>query len=317
MSSFFFPWFSSRGPVRVTAPAVLSLPIAPWVMGPLLLIAAAGVIRTVFEPARSANLISLISGTVLMILPIVTAIALNIFAIWVSPAFIPSTWRRVFIGVSPGTGLWIALIGGMLLVTSLAGGANRFVQIARQALTGLKQRNRKAISLLLATVGLILYIASRYQPWVSLHVQLSSTVGERWDIPGYAIPVIGISSLVEISLLGLCLLWIALHHSRSVGVALVTVAWAPTVYGVAFVISSSVPSQISVTVPSFILKSLAQWSPQVRHMTSGYAVLPQLSRHISFSLLHSVGGFEVLAAGILLIAAGLFSISADREESNS
>ena len=311
--SFFFPWIASRGPVRVASPSVISLPIVPWLIGFFLIISAIGVFHSARQSTSETHFVSIFAGTTLMILPVITVFALNIISLWISPAFIPSTWRRVLIGVSPSTGVWLSLIGGALVVTSLAGGSDRLVQILRNLGAGLRSRNRTAISLLLTGIGLVLYIASRYQPWVSFNVQYSQSGVERWSIPGYAIPVAGISSLIEITLLVICLLWIALRHSRSVGVALLTVAWAPTTYGVIFATSSFIPSRFTIALPHVILKSMAQWSPQAHRLSNGYVTLPPLSHHVTFSVLHSAGGFEVLAAGVLLLIAGLFSISATHE----
>lgn len=253
------------------------------------------------------------AATVMAILPVATVISLNFVSLWLSPAILPATWRRVLIGVSPSTGVWLALVGGFLVVISVAGGSDRFIETLSNLGRGLRKFDRGSLALLFVSVGLILYLASRYQPWISFTVDLSSKRIENWTVPGYAIPVAGISSLIEISLLVLCLAWMVLAGSQLVGVVLLAVGWAPLTYGVVFTTSNLIPSHFTFSLPTFVLKSLSQWSPQAERLSNGYVKLPEIPRHASFSVLHSAGGFEVLLAGVLIISAGFLTISSFKE----
>jgi len=313
LGSLFCPWIASRGPTRTYAPGVLSLTLIPWILGGLLVLCLCGVLHSAHRATRQVHPISLTAATVMAILPVITVISLNVVSFWLSPAFIPSTWRRVLIGVSPAAGVWLALVGGTLVVISVAGGSVHFLEFLSNLARGLRKFDHSSIAVLFIILGLILYIASRYQPWISFAVDLSSSRVENWEIPGYAIPVAGISSLIEISLLVACLVWLALSQSRFVGVLLLTIGWAPLTYGVIFTTSNLVPSHFTFSLPRFFLRSLSQWSPQAERLSNGYVTLPKIPQHASFTVLHSAGGFEVLIAGVFISLAGLFILSSHKE----
>lgn len=313
LGSLFCPWIASRGPTRTYAPSVFSLTIIPWILAILFILCLFGVLHSAHSATLQAHPISLTAATVMAILPVATVISLNVVSYWLSPAFIPSTWRRVLIGVSPSSGVWLALVGGALVVICVAGGSTRFLQLLSGIGRGLRNFDRSSIAFVLTVFGLILYLASRYQPWVSFTVDLSSSRVENWEIPGYAIPVAGISSLIEISLLVVCLVWLALAASRFIGVLLVTIGWAPITYGVVFTTSNLIPSKFTFSLPSFVLHSLSQWSPKADRLSNGYVQLPKIPRQASFSILHSSGGFEVLIAGMLITLAGLLILSSHKE----
>ena len=255
-------------------------------------------------------------ASVIFLSPIVSVISINLASAWATPALMPSTFRRVLIGVTPASGLWLALFGGLLMVVSAIDKTSEFLEGLRSSGQRLRAGDRTVIAVILAIIGAILYLESRYQSWITLSVSTTTGAPERWPIPGFALPVIGIVSNFEIIAIIACAIWQITRPSLGTATTLTIIGFAPVFYGAIGACMRLVPSDASIRIPEAINSTIAQWAPTAERMSNGYMSIPHLrqSVHANFSM--GQGSTYSLIAGFCVVLAGLILIHTHKNEGN-
>ena len=253
-------------------------------------------------------------ATVTLVAPVISLTALNIFAVAATPSFLPSTIRRVVLGVTPGPGMWIAIAGGCLTTIAAIGAAPGFVRSTGDALRRLVHGDRTVVAVSLALAGALIYLISRYQPWVSLNLIYTGDQRSIWVIPGFAIPVVGIVSIFEIAAIIFCAAWQVTRPSLGTATAMTAVGFAPLFYGAIGSCLHLVPRNFHVAIPRSFANSLAQWSPSAERLSNGYLNLPHLNSHLSAEIVAGPGGVWSLVAGVLVTFSGLVLIHTHKSE---
>ena len=312
--SLFFPWLTARGTSDSFSNAAISLPIFPWIIGILIATALVGNIAVVFRPSRTIHLLATLAATVTLLAPVVSIIAINIVAVFATPAFLPSTFRRVLIGVTPSTGMWLAIVGGIFTTIAAIEKAPAFITTSREAARRLVRGDRTVVAVTLALAGSILYLVSRYQPWVTLNFAATDNATAHWAIPGFALPVVGIVSIFEIIAIMTCAIWQIARPSLGTATAMTVVGFAPLFYGAIGVCLRFSPVRINITIPHYVAQTLAQWAPSTQRLSNGYLKLPTLSHDLRAQLVIGPGSTLSLLAGVLVTLAGLILIHTHRFE---
>jgi hypothetical protein len=207
------------------------------------------------------------------------------------------------------------MLGASLMLIGAVHNGDRFLAVVRSLGRGIAHFQRRSVGAGAAIVAIILAIAARYEPWFTLTFTAVHGVPQSLSIPGYALPVLGLGGLVlAVTSVALVLAAIA-RPSAVAGCALVLMGWLATVPSSIVALLSSRHYHASVTVPTIIRTSLAQWSKDAHRATSGAVALPTLARHAVIGLSGAPGAFVTLIGGILLGVAGILLIKpGPREE---
>lgn len=313
IASLFLPWITTRGPAISHSPPAVDLTIVPWVVSTIVLVSL-GALAVSFRNGRQiASYLAAGGATLLFILPTITTVLLDVLALWISPAFLPRTWRRVLIGVSPTYGTWLAMLGATLMVIGVLGNGHRFRTMVTSLLTGIKSMRRQSLGAIAALIGITMAMGARYQPWFSVDFSSIRGTPQTIDIPGYAIPFIGIAGLV----LGVAAIAAAvigvIRPARLVGSCLVVLGWLATLPATIVAALQTSHFNMTFTIPSLIRRSLAQWSTQAHRLSNGNVTLPALASHAHIGLYGSVGATDTLIGGLILSAAGILLTNPGRQ----
>jgi|GEM_PF-3100669 len=313
-SSFFLPWLTARGASNTYSRDALSIPFFPWFFLTLATLALIGILASTIFNKSALSTISTAIAVVIFLSPIVSIFSINVCAAWAAPSLLPSTFRRIFIGVTPGAGLWLALFGGLLLSISALDGASTFYLAARNSVNRLKEGDWGALAVALALTGAVLYQVSRYQSWVTLAVTTTTGSPERWPIPGFAIPVVGIISNFDIIVILCCAIWQFFRPSLGAATTLTVVGFAPLSYGVVGLCLRMIPSGTSFSIPKTIRSTVAQFAPTAQRLSNGYLSLPHLRSNAQANFQVNQGSIYCLVAGLCVSVAGIILIQTHKNE---
>lgn len=283
-------------------------------IGTLAVLALAGNCVSAFRSSKFARTVAITSATISLLAPIISVIAINFAAAWATPVFLPSTFRRVLIGVTPNAGIWLALGGGLMSVIAAIDKSPVFLDNTRRAASRFIKGDRTVIAVLLALVGSVLYLVSRYEPWLTLRIAATDNGSAHWPIPGFALPVVGIISIFEIIAIATCAIWQITRPTLGTATCMTIVGFAPLFYGTIGMCLRLAPSQLHITIPRGLAQSLAQWSPSAERLSNGYVNLPQLSHDLRTQIDIGVGSTLSAAAGICVTLAGLVLIYTHNKE---
>ena len=316
VSSLALPWLSARSASHSYSYGARSLPVFPWVILGLVAVALASNFLSTSFSRSWLDFLSAALASVIFLSPIVTVISINLASTWATPAIMPSTFRRVLIGVTPASGLWLALFGGLLMVIAAIDKAPDFLRTLRSSSQRLATGDRTVIAVILAVTGAILYLESRYQPWITLSIATTTGSPERWPIPGFALPIIGIVSNFEIIAIIVCAVWQISRPSLGTATALTIIGFAPAFYGAIGACMRLVPSDVSFRIPNAINSTISQWAPTAERLSNGYMSVPHLRESVHANFQIGQGSTFSLAAGLIVTLAGLILIHTHKNEGN-
>jgi len=282
--------------------------IAPWLIGGIVLISVFALLRSRTSESPLWTYLSAGTGCLLLLAPIITTVLLDILAIWIAPSLVPRTWRRVLIGVSPASGTWLAMVGASLILIGVVHEADRFLSFTRALGRGLFRLQRQSLGAVAAIVGIILAVTARYEPWFTLNFAAVHGSPQSLSIPGYALPIIGLGGLVVASASVALALTAIVRPSAIAGCGLVTAGWLATLPSAIVAIVNAHDYHATVTVPTILRTSLAQWSKDAHRASSGAVTLPTLAKHAVVSLSGAPGAVVTLIGGLLLGGAGILLI---------
>ena len=308
------PWFAARSGSQTVLHTLRSVPVFPWVAVVLIFIIVAGNTMYLVSASQLLRIFVTGSATVLLLVPILSVLAMNLLSMWATPSFMPSTFRRVLIGVTPSTGLWLEITGAILLCVVATGGTDTFLSTGQQLLGRAVRGDRTAIAIGLSAAGAVLYFVSRYQTWVTIVVTYGAHGRQNWTIPGYAMPYIGIISNFEILAILLCAIWQISRPSLGTAAALTSVGFAPLFYGTFAIFLHLIPPEASFNFPPWLANNLQQWSPSVERVSDGTVSLTSLTGPVQGSLQGGIGVIYSMIAGFVVTLAGLVLIYTHKNE---
>ena len=313
LGSLFLPWISTRGPSTTSSPAAVYLAIVPWVILFLVALCIGAFARSRRSTHAGIRYVAAGSASLLFVAPIITTILLDVLAIWTSPAFLPKTWRRVFIGVSPAAGTWLAIVGASLLLVAVVQKGQWFKDLCRSLAVGLVSLRRQSLGAGAAIVGIITIIVARYEPWFILKLTAVNGSDQTLNIPGYALPLIGISALfIAFAAVGIAGIAVV-HPSSLAGSLLVIMGWLTTLPATFIVILSAVNFHARVSIPLEVRHLLAQWSSEAYRGSNGNVKLPKLVSHAELVLSGNLGAKATLLGGLVLGASGILLTKVGRK----
>lgn len=308
LGSALLPWFSARGPTVADAPALRQLTVAPWVIVGLTALCLGSLAIGRRRPSNAPRYVAAGSAALLLIVPSVTMVLLNVAALWIAPNFLPRTWRRVLIGVSPSSGTWLAMVGGALLIVAVLDRCETFESTVRSVASGLLRFRRESIGALLALAAVVAILSLRYRPWFSLTLTALHGSPVAIALPGYAVPFVGIAGLFLAVAAGAAAVAGSVRPHPLVGGTLVTVGWmsaAPAAIAAALGVRRV---GFHLTLPDVVRQSLAQWSRAAHRDTNGSVALPTLARHVAATFGGGSGALLTAIASVILCLAGIMLV---------
>ena len=309
LGSLALPWVQSRSLGGKSNLRVVDLSTTHWIFIGLLLVLAGS---TIFQllTRRKAILwgVDAVIAAALVLVPIFAVALLDVLAIWLYPSFLPSTLRRLIVGVTPQSGMWLAIIGGGLVVLSVLECSNSAFQLVRREIRRLVNRDVTALAAPLLLVGVPLAMVARDQTWLDF----VSKIG-RWSLPGFAIPFVGILTLIvfAVALVGAIAAFVA--PRLSTGVALVISGWLLTLPSAILLAITS--HRFSLVVPSIIRSHLRQWSTALTGVSRGSISIPSIPNHLTSTLQSGSGLILCYVAGAMIALAGVFTCRGAIKES--
>ena len=309
LGSLTLPWVQSRSLGNQSNLRFIDLSTVHWIFITLLVVLAGSTISqmltTRFEILHGVD--AVIAATLILV-PIFAVALLDVLAIWLYPSFLPSTLRRLIVGVTPQGGIWLAIIGAGLIVLSVLELSHSALRIARRELRRLAERDVSALAAPLLLVGVPLSMDARYQPWL----ELNSKVGQ-WSLPGFAIPFLGILTLVifAMALAGGIVAFVSPRPST--GVVLVISGWLLTLPSSIFLAIAS--RRFSFVVPSIIRNHLRQWSTTINGVSHSSIPFPSIPNHLAATIQSGRGLILCCAAGAMIALAGVFTCRGATKES--
>lgn|GEM_PF-1725687 len=317
MGSVFLPWFATRGPTSTSAPALSHLSAAPWVIVVLTGICLGALARSRRSASLAPRYVAAGAASLLLVVPSITMVLLDIAALWISPNFLPRTWRRVLIGVSPAAGTWLAILGGALLAVAVLERSDTLERTIQSIATGIVHFRRESLGAVLAVASVIALFDLRYQPWFSLSFSALHGTPQTISLPGYAIPIIGLAGLMLAMIAAGATIAGALRPHPLVGGLLVTLGWLSAAPAAIAAALGSKRATFHLSVPPALRQSLAQWSTAAHRDSQGYVSLPTLARHLEASIGGASGALLTALASIGLSCAGIMLVKPGKRKGSS
>ena len=240
------------------------------------------------------------AAIVALVVPIFVITVAEVSVVWLTPDRLPNSLRRFSVGVGPGWGLWVLMLGGVLLLVSALGKSAESLFIVQQTARKALKLDITAIGLVLTAAAIPLLVASRYASW--MHV--ASPTGDA-DLPGWALPWAGpLSAVVCVVLVGGAIAMV-LTKSSGVAIAMVILGWVVSVTAAVVLILGSLPK---IAAPEWMARAITSLSE--RETQSG--VIRSVTRSLTskfdpgslkFDLSRGWGAYLAFSAGLLLMAA--------------
>ncbi len=237
---------------------------------------------------------------VALVVPIFVITVAEVSVVWLTPDRLPNSLRRFSVGVGPGWGLWVLMLGGVLLLMSALGKSAELLMRVRQTAENALKLDITAIGLVLTAAAIPLLVASRYASW--MHV--ASPAGDA-DMPGWALPWAGpISAAICVVLVGGAAAML-LTKSSGVAIAMVILGWVVSVTAAVVLILGSLPK---IAAPEWMGRAITNFGE--RETQSG--VVRSVTRSLTskfdpgslkFDLSRGWGAYLAFSAGLLLMAA--------------
>lgn len=300
LASAWVPWAVSRVGESDAAPRLMDLPMTRWAF------VACGIgisIRLVGEwrggRSKVSDALSVVCATILCVVPVLGMALIELVTMWMSPDLLPATLRRLAFGLKPMPGIWLAAIGGALCLvgaTERGHGARRLLVSLRR---GLAQRNPAALMFVALAVAVGVLAGARYGAWV--HV---NSTWESWNVPGWAMPWIGLLSLAALLAASAIGVLAAIRPSVGLGVALSTIGWS-----IAFMAGLTI--LVSASTPSFDAPGWAEeWLARLSDRTSDYAMsspveLPRIPTDLEVDVSVGTGAVLAFLSGLIIMACAL------------
>lgn len=171
--------------------------------------------------ARHAVSAAAVAGGIVIALTAPVILILETVASAIPDSLLPATARRLAVDVGAGPGLWIALLGGLVILASTAARKPPFLSSLSAVLKG--GRAYRALPALLLLLATCLFGWLRYEPWV-----IASTFGSSDDLAGWSLPWIGPLSLVALGLLAAALAAASLLQLQLAGLLAAGGGWLVT-----------------------------------------------------------------------------------------
>ncbi len=303
--SLALPWVQSRSLGKGSALTVSDLSLVRWVFMALLVALLASSVaqimgrRSVLLPIADA-----IIAALLALVPIFLVGLLDVLSIWIYPSFLPTTLRRLIIGVTPEAGVWLAILGAGVIILSVLEESSHAVDVFRHLVTRVVRRDLTALAIPLLVVGIPLAMEARYRPWL----ELNSRVG-HWSLPGFAIPVVGVATLLIVVVVVAVGIFGVVRPTALSGVVLVISGWLLTIPS-AVLLVITVP-RVHVELPSIVRDHLSQWSTDVHLASRGRIVIPPVpSGHLALQVTAGSGLNRCYLAGAIIAIAGVLTYRA-------
>lgn len=302
----FMPWLSARSCGHRSF-SLIGLPISRWIVAGLLLLIAGATVARVLGAGAPARAVAVVAASLLLIGPILGIVIIELLALWAYPEFLPATWRRFLPGAVPLAGIWLFVLGaGLVLIGSSGGGGALLSRIRLLTQGGALGRLRTA-GLIVAASSVPLLMVGRTSTWLS-----ASSPAGSWSVAGYAIPWLGLVSLILLLLtlaLVLATFWL---RALPVAAALVTCGWMLTLGStLVLILFAALPSY---TIPDWLHRDLVSWTTRTRRYIGDSCQLSLFSSQASISIRGSSGPWLVFAGGIAAAIGGLLTLASMRKE---
>lgn len=197
-----------------------------------------------------------VGGVFVLVVTVSLLLLEEMAASLIPTSFLPTSVRRLAIDVYGGVGAWVAALASLLLVVGCrtdGGGAG----LARSVWNLLRHLPGKLL-VMVGAAGTAVGIAawSRYQPWAS-----GAAAGERIDVPGWSLPVIGPTSLVAVLVLGASTVGLLVRRNLLTALLLVLAGWACSFLAAVGLLTAS--SLARVEVDQLLPDAVAGYGPSV------------------------------------------------------
>lgn len=299
VASAWLPWAISRLGDSDASPRLVDLTMVRWVFLACGICVAAGLwAQRLGRSTSGLRAVAVACAVVLTVVPILGLAAIELIAIWMSPDRLPTTFRRLALGVKPMPGIWLTGVGGALCLVGATGQGAAGGRVLRTLGRDLRDRCPLAWMGVALTGAVALLAAARYMSWVRIDSSL-----ETWEIAGWAMPWIGLVSLVG-ALAALALGLLAMTRpSIGAGVALSGVGWAITfVAGMTIVAAVSTPT---VQAPRWVADRLAALSEKAVELAGSSPVdvtIPVMPAKLTIGFSVGLGAMLAFASGLLIMA---------------
>jgi hypothetical protein len=279
---------------------LVDLPFTKWVFLALLVVIVAATALELRHVAGLGRGIVMAASALMLSTITIGLVFIELISVWFFPQFLPSTLRRLTIGVAPLFGIWLAIIGSAVILISATISSEAIAAWANNLGQGIRKKNPAWLALLFLIVGIPLIVFARDLVWLRLQ---STSSDVKWALPGWAMPWLGIFTLV---LLFIALALGALFISRQMkggGVALAITGWAMTVpAALLLVLARAIPH---VTAPGWLRDHLSHWSVQAHQIPGAASVIPKVPTRLTAQLTAGSGPILFIVAGSLIAVAGL------------
>lgn len=307
LAAFWLPLLSGRVGNDRGSVKVWDLSASRWFVWVIVLLAIGSlVVDIIVGPSDRTAYVSAFAACALVAGPLLLALTAEVAAVWLSPDRLPSSLRRLAVGLDPQAGILLTALGGALLLVGTLGRTesvtNGVQRVAERAL----RRDGSAIGILLAALTLIGIAVGRYGSWV----QVTSTFGD-WDVPGWSLPWFGVLTLVLVLLGAASVLTYALRPRLGPAVLLVVVGWAVT-FPAALAITASAIGTVSA--PPWVREQLVEAEravedleqrPELTLVPDEYRPNVDVPDDLEISVGVGAGALAVFGLGIALSTAGL------------
>jgi hypothetical protein len=306
--SLALPWVQSRSLGKQSALTVSDLSMVRWIfMALLAALLASTVAQMIGHRPAFLQMADAVIAALLALVPVFLVGLLDVLSIWLYPSFLPTTLRRLIIGVTPEAGVWLAILGAGVIVLSVLECTGDAVDVLRHLATRLAGRDLTVLAVPLLVVGIPLTMDARYRPWL----ELNSRIG-HWSLPGFAIPLVGILTLIIFAVVIVAGISGIVRPTELSGVVLVISGWLLTIPSVAFLVITS--PKIHFGLPSIIRDHLRQWSTDIHVVSHGKVVIPPLPSHLALQLTSGDGLVYCYLAGVIIAIAGVLTCQASTKE---
>src|SRR5664280_1361714 len=303
----FLPWLSNRA-CRTTTVGLADLPITRWLfLGLLVVLAVATGLEQAARLPRVSRGAATVAGLLAVLVPTLGLLLIEIVAMWAYPSVLPASARRVLPGARPLIGLWLAIIGGAIVLIGVSGGAPWFIDRLHSFVRGLIRLRAPAVALVLLIVAIPFLVIGRASAWV-----LATSPAGTFTVPGYAVPWFGVATLVLLLLVLVASCAVFVRPHVSLAIILITAGWGLTLLAAIVLIPEiALPG---VTAPAWIQHDIEFWITRLNSLTGGGCTVGSLAAPANVALSVAVGPIMVYAAGLAVAVAGILTIQSDTME---
>ena len=159
-----------------------------------------------------------------------------------------------------------------------------------------------AVGILIAA-AIPLAIMSRYEVWLRLRSTSRSVV---WNLPGWAIPWLGLATLAILAGVIAGVVVLAVHRGVGSGIGLATLGWIMTLP--AALVLVVVRASPVITLPAWLSDHLHNWAIDAGGLPGVGSVVPKVPGHLVVSVTVGPGPSFLVLSGGLLAMAGLIAL---------